>query len=577
MGKRAVNLVRDLSRVLLDAAVKADNLVTRVAESGVHKAFRGSRPDDTARKAVDHEPQADGGRHAWDMRTVAPPGASVPPPPPSPPSPASRTAYPSAFGVISKTFDPRILGNTKRQYREARPWVQPSTHIPDGLAQTVLNVPDYEVTEFMDVVVGRYIRTLHTYWIKATAYALRHPRAEAVSDAEFARMLSETPISRFLCRTLDPADRTVFGHLLEPEKLARGAYAKVDYSNMARLAPRPGIFVAPTVTLLERVGSGWQPLAIRINGLTVEPKHTNAYDLSKYFVLQGAANSLVLGLHPNVHFPMDAVNAITRSILPEDHPVRRVLEPHFYMQLPLNYAVLYIDKSLLKNDQREIYTPLVGRIQQLLEFTSDYHRGLPGNSAFPAYQYGLDAPEIPSPYGDFLKAYFEVILEFTTRIVACVPKDDPHVRRWSEHLSEVVAGFPCPKDIGREDTLARAVAFFIWDVAVLHTVDHRGYADESVNKMPFRMRVPPPASLDMPPVDRSRVLRKEDIFRHRMARVMYFKPTVIRRLLDADYGFDLPEHREAARVFFERLHEVDADPVMRKRCPVEELAISIQF
>ncbi len=574
MRKRSENLVRDVSKALLDAAVLADDVVTKA--SGV---FRIMRPRDAGAQTTKTK-STPAERDSWDMRTIPPPAplpqiALMDDPPPS--STRSPSAYPSPLGVLKNTFDPRIPYATKKQYAGALPWVQPSPHIPDGLAATVLNVPDDEVREFMDVVVNRYLRTLHGYWVKAAAYAIANVGANEVPDRELVRILTDTPMSKFLCSTLDPRDRAMFRGLIDDEKLARGGYVKVDFSNTRRLAPRDGIYVANTVTLLERTAHGFAPCAIGIDGLVVQPVNTNAWELSKYFVLQGAANALVVGQHPMVHFPMDAVNAITKTALPETHPVRQLLAPHCYMQLPLNYAVLYIDKSIIVNDQREIYTCLTGRGDAAWRYTSEYYRGLDGNSPFPGFRYGLEAPRTPSPYGDFLRAYFDVILDFTRAATSGVRSGDGHVRAWANHLAAVVTGFPDGREIFEGDTLARALAYFIWDVSVQHTADHHAFAEESVNTLLFRLRVPPPTSLVIPKVDRTRLVRKEDVFRHRMARVMYFKPTVLRRLIDVEYAFDDAPRRDAAAAFLRGLRDVDDDATLRRHCPLECIAASIQF
>jgi hypothetical protein len=87
--------------------------------------------------------------------------------------------------------------------------------------------------------------------------------------------------------------------------------------------------VAPTVSLFSRDASGrLMPLAIRVRDLLLTPEDGEAWELAKYFVLQGAVHELVLVVHPRVHLPMDTVNAISRTALPRTHLLARLLEPH---------------------------------------------------------------------------------------------------------------------------------------------------------------------------------------------------------------------------------------------------------
>ena len=70
--------------------------------------------------------------------------------------------------------------------------------------------------------------------------------------------------------------------------------------------------------------------------------------------------------------------------------------------------------------------------------------------------------------------------------------------------------------------LAEAVSTFIHTVSVAHSADHFAYSQQPMNVAPLRLRVPPPASKRMEPLDRSRLLWRRDAFRHWMARRMYF-------------------------------------------------------
>jgi hypothetical protein len=73
-----------------------------------------------------------------------------------------------------------------------------------------------------------------------------------------------------------------------------------------------------------------------------------AWDLAKLYLLQGAAYHVQFVVHPALHFPMDAVNAITKSAVPVTHPLLQLLLPHSGYQLPLDHAVLESAESLVR-------------------------------------------------------------------------------------------------------------------------------------------------------------------------------------------------------------------------------------
>jgi hypothetical protein len=469
---------------------------------------------------------------------------------------------------------------TRAAYRPGRPEVCPSPIHPDGFAATVLNVPEREVQEFLDVVVSRYRRTLRRHWVKAATLAWAERELAPVGDDELAELFRTTVLSRLLNPILDRADRTAFSRVLRRSgRRRRRRLFKVDLSAVAAIRTFDGVFVAPTCTLLASDGERDRiaPLAIRIGDALLEPADGAAWELAKYFVLQGAGLCTVVGIHPTVHFPMDSVNGLTKSVLPRGHVLRRLLAPHLYMQLPLDYAVLYIDRSVAHNDQREIYTPFPGPKEGIFELIRTFQAGVPGNSSYPGYRYPLRAPDIRSEYGRFISAYHRAILGFVRQVCRAVRPGDPLVERWADAISAHVPGFPDRRTIWVRDTLARALATFICNVSVVHSADHHSYAAIPINKIPLRLRCPPPREPGGRPLDRARLVRWEDLFRQRMAWEMYFKPTTVRRLMDVRYSFTTRRLCKAAARFRRQLVRLDARLPARRIIPLDEIATSIQF
>ena len=74
------------------------------------------------------------------------------------------------------------------------------------------------------------------------------------------------------------------------------------------------------------------------------PVFTNAdgeaWRMARYFLLQGAIHRINLIDHTEVHFPPDAINAITKTVLPKDNLVLRLLQPHLWLSMCVNNTVL---------------------------------------------------------------------------------------------------------------------------------------------------------------------------------------------------------------------------------------------
>ena len=253
------------------------------------------------------------------------------------------------------------------------------------------------------------------------------------------------------------------------------------------------------------------------------PATASPWARARYFLVQSCAVSVVLGAHPRLHFPMDAVIGVTREAVPKEHPLRLVVEAHAWLHLPLNYGVTYNERSVAHNHQREIYTPFPVRRDDVFQrILSPYYRGVEGNSAFPAYRYPMAAPSFPGPYAEFLRRYYDVVLAFCRRVVAEFDEGDDAVLAWGEALHQALPGFPAPADLADEDVLARALAGFVHTVAVWHSADHHTYGEWPVNQVPQRLRVPPPTGGDEA-VPLHRWVSRVDLARQELARRLFYQ------------------------------------------------------
>ena len=500
----------------------------------------------------------------WDEREASPDGLSP---------------MLGVLGVFKELLVDRAQADTTHRAvvpkGEHTMWPQPSPWGSERFAPCVLGVPVDEYEEYMQVIVGRYLRSLKEGWWDAVCHAAMHPGVAPISDEELGEMLYGPPFARFLCPSFDTPDLASFGPLLD-EAQRLGATYKVDMRHLARCDPLPGVYLAATVGLFVLRDDALVPLAIEVDGRLFRPGDGESWERARYFLIQSCAVSVVLGAHPHLHFPMDSVIGVTREVVPAEHPLARVIEAHAWLHLPLDYGVMFNERSVAHNHQREIYTPFPVRRDDVFEhIVGEYYVGTPGNSARPGYRFPMTAPSFPGPYAEFLRRYYHAVLGFARRVAAAIPSDDPLLAAWGGPLHELIPGFPSVDQLREREVLARVICGFVHTVSVWHSADHHTYGSWPVNKLPQRLRVPPPTGADEPiPLDRW--LRGVDIVRQEIARRLFYEAHTVRNILELDYGFEQPELVEAARELHDALRQCDRDQPIRY-IPLERIACSLQF
>lgn len=465
----------------------------------------------------------------------------------------------------------------RRPVPDAFPWPQPSPRFPGRDADTVLNFSEDERREFAVHVLSRYARQICTGWMDSARETNEREGLDEVTDAEFARLFDDSIFSRYLDPEFPP-EISKDGRFTSMIKRRGRAFFTVDFSPIQGLKPLDGVFTAPTLTLFSRPkgGRGLRAEAIRINDLLLTPAHGGAWELAKYFVLQGAATTLVLLSHPRVHFPMDSINAITKSLLPAGHPIREFLLPHTWLTLPLNRRVQWSPHTIVANDQRLSYTPFASTGESNFAFKMVSVAGIDGSRAYPRYRFPMKPPTVHSALGPFWRSYYEPILAFATQVSRHVPKQDKKSRAWADAIAKHVAGFPNGSALFDGDTLARAMAYYVFDVSVMHATEHYDYSRMPIRQVPLRLRVPAPTKPDRTPIDRKKLVEPMDVFRHSMARKMFFSPSNLSLLKDVTYSFQEEELGKDADGFREALREVDRKPG-RQFIPLDEISASIQY
>jgi hypothetical protein len=501
-------------------------------------------------------------------------------------------------------------------YDRAGPWPQPAPDHPMAMAAEVLHPTQEEQDDWSRHAGRSYLKTMLTSIPRAAYTALTRGRVQDISDEVFTELLTTTIYSKYLRRTDAEEARSLF----EGVSFDAGAdLYTIDFTPVQDIVPYDGMWISPTITLFVRSGSAWGAAAIRIGRLlgegdgrrwdylVVNPTHVEAWTLSKYFVLQGASHVTTLSGHPATHFPWDTVNAITTSALPTDHTLFQLLFPHLRLALAVNHAVLEGSHSVVSETRGEIYAPYCapGASVRVLvaagyvgypHYLSTYAPSETPGAAYPKWVYPLvpRALDIPSDFGRVLRAYHETITAFVRVVVddLLARRDTPkgaeevhYLKRWAHYISEWLPGFPDSDEIlgpGESgDNLVAAVAAYIWDVSVAHSLDHRSFYRLHPRRTPFRIRVPPPASTSIEAVNHRRILNGWDLFKATLAFDMFFQPHNVALLKDVEYAFGTEKLQDAARDFREALvateKRLSTEVNVENYIPLAEIATSIQY
>jgi hypothetical protein len=462
-------------------------------------------------------------------------------------------------------------------YNRMGPWPQPSSSHPLLEAPEVLNIPPVEEMQWNATIGLRYAETLAGWPPAAAEYAIENSSYTAPNDERFNTILFETVYTRFL---LPPDDDEVSlfislfkGQPWFSEKLK---WWKYDFRAMELVEPIPGCYCAPTVLVIAEEPSGSRTCrAIQINQLTILPHHP-AWTAAKIFALQGAAYHILFVVHPALHFPMDSVNAITKTAVPMTHPLFQAIYPHTTYTLPLDNAVLESPISVVNNNAATWFDPLTADAYNLKLLFGAGYAGLPKYpKSYPKYDYMKPQYGFDSDYGRWLKAYFDVFesfaLEIAKRIFALKPTDS-YVERWVNYLHTYIYGFPSAQEVmGNAEVLARILAIYMWDVSVAHGADHWSFGTQvEVREKFLRIRIKPPTSIDEPPPQPGSVATIEDLYRASITQQMFFLPFAITpNLYEVRYAFLDPALYKSQFAFKNNLVAVSTQSGLKQYQPLQ--------
>jgi hypothetical protein len=439
-------------------------------------------------------------------------------------------------------------------YERKGPWPQPAPAYPMTRPPEVLTIPPVEVELWKNTIGWRYEKTVLEY----TAPAFIEGAYEKWSgialptDDQFTQIMTHTVYSRFLRREASDA-----------------AYWSSDFTAMELIDPLSGMYCAPVVCRFQLIGTTFSCVSItflktatRNAALVVTPQH-GAWNLAKVYALQGAAYHALFVVHPTLHFPMDSVNAITKTAVPMSHPLYLALIPHTAYTLQLDNAVLESAWSVANDKVHETwFDPLTAEGYNIKQLFGVGYSGYKGLATYPAFDYMAPWMDTDILYGQCLQKYFEPFLAFATKIASVIPKTDPYVRRWADYCSAHVRGFPDGAAIFEGDNLARAMAIYMWDVSVAHSADHFSFGVGIALTSKFlRLRRPPPVDIndghEVKTV--SDLVTAEDLGRAILANDMVFSVITMKpNLIETQYAFTDPVLMNAAAEFHVDLKSVDA-------------------
>jgi hypothetical protein len=440
----------------------------------------------------------------------------------------------------------------------------------------VLKLPLSETIDWWIFIGSRYVSTMFLtpyYFLKGCM----KPGLKRVSNQRFEWFLNETMLSKFLTNNLDSIDKGIFKEQLKEQR----DWYIIDFDAVKVVKPFQGIHCGATKTLIYKGTENRfivECIYIDSNNETLYSTDGDAWELAKYYVLQGGALCSTLVTHPNQHFPVDSINAIIKTSLPKNHTLYRLLSPHLRFTLALENAVLNYKSSLLNEKWWMVYAPYPGGPKGLRDLLVEGYKGIKGNSSYPPFSFPMKEPGVETHYGTYLRTYYRVISNFVKVIIGEIPDNDTWTKRWADYVNQYVPDFPKGTEIFKNDNLHKAVTSYLFIVTVGHSVDHYNYGQLDKREIPLRLRQAPPKK-GIKLNKRSELCSSIDLMKYYMADSLFFSPTTVTSLIGTKYNFDTIEQRDAVKKFKSDLKSAEHSLLEQgiKYMPLNKIAASIQF
>ncbi len=460
-------------------------------------------------------------------------------------------------------------------YNRSGPWPQPAAHHPLGTVPSVLHLPMDEMLSWWLKIGSRYVIDLITYPFIALMKAWRYGGLKEMSDEDFVNYFLHTAYSKYLVRELTIKNIQLFSDFLQPEK----EYLMADFSAMELLKPNENIYCEKSIALFEIQNKTIKIVAINLRDYIVTPQDGDLWALGKFIVMQGASVHLNVAEHPKLHFPMDAINAVTKTALPKKHILFQLLYPHLELTLSLNYQVLNNPTSLLENKWWMIYSPFPATPESLRNLMVIGYCGLKENPSYQKYKYPLEGPrKIHADFGVFHEQYYPAFYDFAEKVLEKIPQNDPLVSRWANYIHHMMPSFPDGTEIWKENNLTKAVAVLIWDLTLGHAADHRTYSEIPIYHNPMRLRVSSPITKDSKfSLDKSKAVSVLDQTKWLMANRLFYETWNVTNLTDVKYEFADQSLQKCSLDFQYSLKRIEESLRTKNYMPVNQIPSSIQY
>ncbi|MEX1033736.1 MAG: hypothetical protein WDZ30_10285 [Cellvibrionaceae bacterium] len=520
---------------------------------------------------------------------------------------------------------------TELLYGSFGPWPTPAPGRPLSEYAEVCNLPKEELKDWKKNVSLKYLWIIASRFLPGLwwAYFRSGGRYADFADETFSAHLSHGMYSKFLC-PLDKGDLALFKDKVPAVNDDPREYQKADFSCMEWICNKtyPDTYAAATIVLFKvdkpddpipryralaihiyQVDEQYKKITSTADTLTPEDEQQNRWELAKYFALQGAVHRVNMTEHGKLHFPFDSINAITKSILPTQHLLFRLLIPHFRLSLAVDNSVLEGKYSLLSRTNWVIYSPFTAEGKYTRRLIPDAYVGRPGKpNAFPEYWFSPKPSYPKSSFGIYLQKNYAIFHKFITSVIEdTLPAqydcdDNSGARRnwefialWAESIAEWVPGFPkreqlLPWEKGvkvvnpNRQLLIDTVTLCLWTLTVAHAADHAGFAQAGPTRNVFRIHLKPPLKNTTVENDFHKSLVKRwDLFQSYLTHQLFYKPHNVENLVAVIYDFrghpnelKLNEYRD---IFIRELRECDVEERRRDGSlpKLEDVSSSIQY
>jgi hypothetical protein len=451
------------------------------------------------------------------------------------------------------------------------------------MAPEVLNLPEAELMQWASTIGARYASTLLNYWPQAKEYALKSENLHyrGPEDDEFNRIMFETCLTRFLrFYGTDDHQAVAEGQRASGSSAApTGTTEMYDFRAMELIKPMFG-YCAPTRVFIKNTNGKRTAVGIEIapeggQPFTILPNQP-AWRAAKIFALQGASYHILFVVHPALHFPLDSINAITKTSVPMQHALLQLLLPHSTYQLTQDNAVLEGQNSPVNEDFVTCwFDPFMARGYDLkLLFAAGYTGLSKWPQSYPPYNYmTLDNP-IASDYGFCLAKYSPKFEQFGNRVAEWIgarPPQVAYVNRWADYNHAQIPSFPDAYTMSTKKLLGRVLGLYMFDVSVSHGADHFSFSKQvSVRDKFLRVNITPPQRPE-DPFPSTYPLNADDLFRAAMTQELFFRPyTLSPSLIEVVYALpaDPPGLRDAVVEFKNGLMAVDEELISKTFQPL---------